>query len=457
MTNYENYFLVAKEKLKSVYLNDNRPWLIGFSGGKDSSLLLYLIFEMVSSLPKQERTKKIYAVTSDTMVENPVIKNYMHKCSELINKCSAAQKLNIESKLIYPEVENTFWSKIIGNGYPSPEPPGFRWCTDRLKIKPMNAFVTDVIAKNGEAIILLGVRKGESELRKRNISKREIEGKLLTPHTDIKHAFVFNPLSDIPNDIVWKYLLKKNKTPWGMDTKFLYSLYQGKELSEEQSALGEIDDSKMASTGNSRFGCWCCTIVKQDKSLNAFIQQGKRELIPLRDFREFLFSIRKDRKYRDNKRANGTFYVTSSGKEGLGPFTLEGRYKILENLLDLQNKTGFELITLEELKFIQGKWESEGDLSRRMLPDLYYKMTGKRLPWDKFKVPVFDDEVVNEIKTLCDKRDIPFELISKLVMEIEANKHLYKGDKLKKEFFRLLNQDWVHKEALTNGEKKNEN
>lgn len=455
MSNFEVFDGIIDE-MTMVYKHDNRPWLIGYSGGKDSSLLVSLVVETVLRLPESARTKQVFIVTSDTGVENPIVKNYMHFSSQRLNEFSQKLNANIHAQIIYPDISQSFWSLLIGLGYPTPEPPGFRWCTDRLKIMPMNAFVTDVIAKNGEAIILLGVRKGESELRKRNITKREIEGKLLTPHTDIKHAFVFNPLSDIPNDVVWKYLLKKNKTPWGMDTKFLYSLYHGKELTEEQSALGEIDDSKMASAGNSRFGCWCCTIVKQDKSLNAFIEQGKRELIPLKEFRDFLFAIRKDRKYRDNKRANGTFYTTSTGKEGLGPFTLEGRYKILEELLILQTRTNFELITIEELKYIQKKWELEGDLSRRLLPDLYYNVTGKRLPWDKFKIPVFDADVVSEIKDLCSKRDIPFELISKLIMGIEANKHLYKSDKLKKEFFKLLNQDWVHKNALTKGE-QNEN
>lgn len=452
MTDYNQYFEEVKDRIKQVYLHDNKPWLIGYSGGKDSTLLLYLVFEVVSELPENMRTKKIYAVTSDTMVENPIIKKYMHNSSELINKCSASKKLNIEGKIIYPDTDQTFWSRIIGNGYPTPEPPGFRWCTDRLKIKPMNRFVNEVIDNDGEVIILLGVRKGESELRKRNISKREIEGKLLIPHADIRHAYVFNPLTEIPNDIVWKFLLKNNgMTPWGIDTKFLFSLYQGEDFSEEQSFIAEVDETKVASTGNSRFGCWCCTIVKQDKSLNSFIEKGSKELIPLRKFRHFLFGIREDRKYRENKRANGTYYTTSTGEEGLGPFTLEGRYLILKNLLKLQKETGFPLITLEELKYIQERWELAGDLSRRMLPDLYYEITGSRLPWDKFKQPIFDESTINEIKELCKKENIPFELICKLIMSIEKNKHFYKGEKLKKEFFRLLSQDWVHKDAIEGG------
>ena len=177
----------------------------------------------------------------------------------------------------------------------------------------------------------------------------------------------------------------------------------------------------------------------------------KKELEPLRDFRHFLFKIRSDRNYRDNKRANGTYYTNSKGEEGLGPFTLEGRREILKQLLILQKKTGFELITLEELKYIQDKWEIDGDLTRRMLPDLYFEIMNQYLPWDQFKQPIFDDKTIAEIKLLCNRENIPFELICKLVMSIEKNKHYYKGEKLKKEFFKLLSQDWVHKNALEGG------
>lgn len=452
MSCYDEYFEIAKDRIKKVYLHDNRPRLIGYSGGKDSTLLLYLVFEVVSSLSEELRNKEIFVVTSDTMVENPIIKKYMHESIEKVNHSSNSKKLNIRGKLIYPDTSNTFWSRVIGNGYPTPEAPGFRWCTDRLKIKPMNRFVNEVIANNGEVIILLGVRKGESELRKRNITKREIEGKLLVPHTAIRHAYVFNPLTEIPNEVVWQYLLKNDgMTPWGINTKFLFSLYQGEDFDEEQSFIAELDEKKVSSTGNSRFGCWCCTIVRQDKSLNSFIEKGNVSLVPLRDFRHFLFEIRNDRKYRDNKRSNGTYYKTSTGEDGLGPFTLSGRRKILEKLLELENETGFDLITIEELKYIQECWESAGDLSRRMLCDTYFKIKNKRLPWDKFKTPIFDDETINEIKSICELQGFEYELISKLIMSIEKNKHFYKGEKLKKDFYKLLNQDWVHKNNIEGG------
>ena len=164
-----NVFENIIEEIIMVYKHDNRPWLIGYSGGKDSTLLVYLTFQAIARIPKNERTKKVYIITSDTMVENPIVKKYMHESSEKIMEASLEQKLNIESHIIYPEVHQTFWSRVIGLGYPTPEPPGFRWCTERLKINPMNKFVDDCIKTNGEIIILLGVRKAESNARYRII------------------------------------------------------------------------------------------------------------------------------------------------------------------------------------------------------------------------------------------------------------------------------------------------
>ena len=435
-----------------VYKHDNRPWLIGYSGGKDSTLLVSVVYEAVRRLKPKERTKKIYVVTSDTMVENPVVGRYMHKSSEEINKNSQSEQLNIQSCMIYPEIEKTFWSLVIGLGYPTPEPPGFRWCTERLKILPMNKFVLDKIKENGEVVILLGVRKDESLARNRSISSREIMGKLLVPHSDIENAYVYNPLTKVKNELVWEYLLKDDaKSPWGTDMKYLFQLYQGEDMGEEQSVIGEVDKEKIPITGNSRFGCWCCTIVKEDKSLQNFINKGSKELIPLRNFRNWLVSIRQNPEYRDNKRRNGSVYEKANGDLGFGPFKLSARRIILEKLLKLEEETGFNLITLDELKTIDKMWDYEGDLSKRMLVDTYYKVKGKRLPWDEYKTPLYDDKTIKQLKVAAENGNVPFEFISKLLLSIDKYKFYTRGKKLEKDFDKILNQGWLHAENIKEG------
>lgn len=443
-------FNEIKDEIAMVYMHDNRPWMIGFSGGKDSTLLCTLVIETILSLPVEKRCKQVFIVSSDTSVENPIVKNYMYKMSRMINEFGAG--INVHSDIVHPRIENTFWCKVIGLGYPTPEAPGFRWCTDRLKIKPMNEYTHNVIKEYGEVVLLLGVRKDESNLRARNIRAREIEGKLLIPHSDIEKAYIYNPLTEIKNELVWEYLLKNDgKSPWGSDNKYLFSLYQGENLSEEDSVVGKVDENKIKVTGNSRFGCWVCTLVKEDKSLKSFIDKGEKKLIPLRDFRNWLIEMRSEPSMRDTKRRNGAVYLKSDGELGLGPFTLEARKIILKKLLQLQKKTKFELITRDELKQIDLMWDQDGDLSRRSLVNIYYEVFNEKLPWDEYKTPIFSEDVIDEIKNNCDESEIEFELISKLIVDISMKKHYTHSTIITKSFDKILNQGWLHYDAIKKG------
>lgn len=453
--NTDNRFQVFEdiiEEMTYVYKHDERPWLIGYSGGKDSSMLVSLVVDMVMRLPENKRTKKIFIVTSDTGVENPIVKRYMHLSSAKINEFSSKYNANIKADIIYPDIAQSFWSLVIGLGYPTPEPPGFRWCTERLKILPMNRYTNRIIDQYGEVVLLLGVRKAESLTRKRSISAREIEGKLLVPHSDISKAYIYNPLTEIKNELVWEYLLKDDGiSSWGVDMKYLFSLYQGENLGEEQSVIGQVDKDKIPVTGNSRFGCWCCTIVKVDKSLQRFIDNGSKELVPLREFRDWLVSIRQNPEFRDNKRRNGKVYQKSNGEYGFGPFKLSARQEILRRLLILQRDTGFELITNDELKMIDTLWDLEGDLTRRSLVEIYYDVFNEKLSWDEYKEPLYDLDIIKEIKAAADESNIPFELITKLIVMINSNKYVAKSARLRKDFDKLLNQEWIHYESVKEG------
>lgn len=445
-------------EMKMVYLHDKRPWMIGFSGGKDSTMLVMLVFEMLTQLKPEQITKKVYITSSDTMVENPVVERYMLRMSKQIGEAGA--KYKVQTDIVRPEPSKTFWSYLIGLGYPTPEPPGFRWCTDRLKIKPINKFTLDTIKENGEVVMLLGVRKAESSYRARGITAREVEGKLLVRHTDIENAYVYNPLTEIPNQLVWEYLLKNDGiTPWGSDNKYLFSLYQGEDLGEEQSVLGEVDKDKIAVTGNSRFGCWICTMVKEDKSLLNFIDKGCDELIPYRDFRNWLVENRNNPELRDKKRRNGSVYEKADGEYGLGPFTMYGRKVILEKLLELENVTGQELITKEELKAIDAMWENEGDIYRRTLVETYERIKGQKLSWDEYRLPMFSNDAMDILKDTCEEFGIELEMMNKLIVAVENNKHYTKGNKVEKAFEKIINEGWLHHEniKMQKEEIKNEN
>lgn len=191
--------------------------------------------------------------------------------------------------------------------------------------------------------------------------------------------------------------------------------------------------------------------MREDKSLLNFIEKGATELIPLRDFRNWLISIRQDPKYRDTKRRDGTVYYKANGEAGFGPFTLKGRKRILKKLLELQRDTGMQLITVEELKTIDKMWDNEGDLTKRSLVNIYYSVFGERLPWDKYKDPLFDEEALATIKAVSKEYNLPEELITKIIVSVEKNKHITRNNRLQKEFDKLIHQDWIHMDAIKDG------
>ena len=154
---------------------------------------------------------------------------------------------------------------------------------------------------------------------------------------------------------------------------------------------------------------------------------------------------------REKKRRNGSMYRKADGTIGLGPFTMETRQEMLRRLLQLEVDSGLTLITQEELKYIDILWDQEGDLSRRCLVDIYFEGKGTRLPWDDYKIPVFSNEVIAQIQHLCDECDVEFELISKLIIEIEANKNYTRSTMVTKAFDRIMNQGWLHFNSIEKG------
>jgi DNA sulfur modification protein DndC len=192
-------------------------------------------------------------------------------------------------------------------------------------------------------------------------------------------------------------------------------------------------------------------MVKEDKSLKNFIDHGATELIPLRDFRNWLVELRSNPNARDYRRRNGSVYLMANGEYGRGPFTMETRKEILRRLLQLEVETGFELITMDELKMIDKMWEDEGDLSRRALVDIYAEVKGTQLPWDRYRQAKYDVETLTLLQNLCEKYDVPFELMSKLMISVDNSKFYTRSSVTAKHVERILNEGWLHFEAIREG------
>lgn len=454
----ENTFEELIEEIKYVYQSDDRPWVIGYSGGKDSTTVVELVYKMLLLLPINERFKNVYIVSSDTMIENPLIKIYLSKMNKMLGESAKRDNIPMISCMVQPNPNNTFWTNVIGKGFPTPRMNGtFRWCTDRLKIKPSADYIKSIIDKEQkEVVVLLGVRKAESVARKRRIEGREIINRLLNRHETIKDAFVYNPIVELTTDDVWDVLLSydNGKTPWGSDNSELLMLYSDADSGECPFA-GMGNSGQTQSCGQSRFGCWVCTVVKEDKSLNGFIRTGHRELIPLAEFRSWLMSIRDVSEYREKKKRNGAIYETKDGNLGFGPFNWKARKLILKRLLETQISMNYELITEQELKAIDEIWDNELDLSRRVLVDLYHEVTGKYLPWDTYKEPLFDNDTIQLLEELCQEDNVPFELIRNMVLSVNKNKNYSNQKILRTELDKLLNQQWLHYKVFKEFENAN--
>ncbi|HKK94878.1 MAG TPA: hypothetical protein VJ916_00940, partial [Anaerovoracaceae bacterium] len=225
----------------------------------------------------------------------------------------------------------------------------------------------------------------------------------------------------------------------------------GEDAKEVLSVVGEIDEKKIPITGKSRFGCWVCTLVKEDKSLKAFTENGATWLMPLREYRDWLMGLRLKPDTRQLHRRNGSVYFYKDGSLGKGSFTMNTRIEILKRLLELEVEMGIELITFDELKYIDELWDKEGDLYRRTLVELYYNIKNIALPWDSYKAPIYSEEIINTIKRHCKTNDMEFELISKLIIDIEENKHYSTKTRLNKAFNKTVSQGWLHYQNINKG------
>jgi DNA sulfur modification protein DndC len=344
------------QHVKDEYLStaQSYPWIVGFSGGKDSTVVAHAVFEALQAIPPSQRTRPVHIVSNDTMVESPLVMAHLDDVSRQIQAAVDSLSLPITVARTRPDPDKTFWVLLIGKGYPSPNQQ-MRWCTDRLKIQPTSTYIKDNVSKHGAAVVVLGVRRTESVRRMRTVDKYENDrGSNLNPHSSITGAYVFRPIVDLTTDDVWE-ILGSFPAPWGGTHTKLFQLYRDAEGGECPVVLSK-DEAPGCGTKNSRFGCWTCTVVEKDKSLQGFVDSGQHAYKPLIAFRDWLVSVRNDRTKRSAIRRNGRLTFDVSGKHIPGPFTIQARQEILNRLLAVQAEFGAQLITDDELDLIHKYW-----------------------------------------------------------------------------------------------------
>lgn len=375
-------------EIRDLYLADSIPWIVGYSGGKDSTASLQLLWTALTALQPEQRTKPVHVISTDTLVENPVIAAWVETSLLRIGISAKQQGLPITAHRLLPSMENRFWVNLIGKGYPAPRPK-FRWCTDRLKISASTKFIQELSENNGEAILVLGQRRGESQARDKVMDHyKDSTRARLSKNRDprLSRVWVYPPIESWSSDDVWEYLIT-NENPWGIDNQELFSIYRGATPDAE---CPIVVDTSTASCGDSRFGCYVCTMVSQDKSMQAMIQndEQKQWMQPILDFRNKHLAV-EDRAVRDFRRMNGRLTVFR-GELVHGPYNQAHRAQLLRELLNTQRvvsnadqKQGtqlIELISIDELDEIRRIWVEEKGEIEDQVPRIYTEVFGIPYP-----------------------------------------------------------------------------
>lgn len=335
------------------------PWLLAYSGGKDSTLLLQFTWEAIQESPPALRSRKVYVVGNDTLVESPLVIDHLRSSLENIKRAADRYNLPIEIRITKPNIDQTFWVNVIGRGY-IPPTRNFRWCTDRMKIMPTNTLINSIMRRYRRTVLLVGSRKSESTARRRTIEKYQEQDTRMNPHSTIAGCDMFAPLADLEDNDVWLLLMQRDP-PWGGTHDHLITLYRNAGGGECPLILSK-HDAPSCGTTSPRFGCWTCTVVNKDRSLQGLINSGHQRadyFEKLFDFREWLVDLRENESNRLRVRRNGVVKLREDGSRVLGPFKLDVRREILDRLRALQNELGEHLISRSEIRIIEDIWRRD--------------------------------------------------------------------------------------------------
>lgn len=433
-------------EIREVYLSDERPWVIGYSGGKDSTTALQLVWNAVKGIPRESLVKPIYVISSDTLVETPMISGFVDRTLAQINESAIAQGLPITAHKVMPTTNDSFWVNLLGRGYPVPSNQ-FRWCTERLKITPANGFILDKVAEFGEVVVVLGVRSSESATRAQVMSLHKIQGSHLSRHSTLPKAFVYTPIEPFTVDDVWTYLLQV-PSPWGANNRDLVTLYRNAQAGE----CPLVVDTTTPSCGNSRFGCWVCTVVNRDASMEAMVENGEEWLEPLLDFRNRLASLQDSalwtsiRKY---KRRDGRVKVKDGAPQPWGPYTLQTRKDLLRDLLSVQQRAASfpehedaTLITKDELEAIRVLWrQEEGDWADSV-PQIYREVLRSDLAWTRYETPGFKSQEKDVLRQICARRGVSEDMVAKLIEVERSLQGMSRRSSIQKRLTSVFEEDW---------------
>lgn len=313
------------------------PITIGFSGGKDSSAVLKILWACAVNLKTE--CPALSVIYCDTEVENPVIDAHVKNTLSKIQNEAKHAGIALSCSVIRPAVHQSFFVRIIGRGYPTPT-NSFRWCTKDIRIRPFQAYLAK---SSSPPLVAIGTRYGESAQRDRSLRKhagQQAASEFIQKQREgSKETRLLTPIIDYDTADVWDLLCELGG-PKSIDISILSRLYR--DGSGECPVIRDFSDKPCS---RARFGCWTCTVVRRDRSAKSMIDSGYDELLPYYEFRNWLSDFRDNPQNRCSQRRNG--------QQAPGPFTIAARHKILDHLFDLEKAAGKQIISDAQLREIQ--------------------------------------------------------------------------------------------------------
>ena len=331
---------ITLARIIGAYKSDREPWIVGYSGGKDSTALVKLLFQ--SLLRVRGLRKPVTVIYCDTGVEIPLASSLARKALSGLEREARRFDLPIRTRILSPSMNERFFVKVIGRGYPPPTDK-FRWCTDRLRIDPVSRFIESEQLES--ATVILGVRESESATRQLTLIENRTDHRFWKTQRGTTNRRLFMPILDYSIQDVWKVNLLIDR-PRSLMAKEVASLYA--DASAECPTVREV---KGAPCGKARFGCWTCTVAKHGVTMRNLISHGEHRLEPLLRYRLWLEKGRND--------PNNRWPTRRNGQPGFGPMTLQWRRSALRKLLKAQEQSGMSLIDSQEIAEIHNEWAAD--------------------------------------------------------------------------------------------------
>lgn len=341
-------------------LERGHPLVVLFSAGKDSSVLANLAATAAARVVATGRRALVVLAHADVLVENPEIARLARYEIEKYRRFCEARGVDVAVRVARPAFWDSFAVRVLGGRALPTFPDTRRDCTTDWKrlanTRELAALWRELARQDWrEPVLMTGVRRDESVARALSIASRA-EQSLIT-WTDADGRLRLSPLLDWTADDVWTYL--------GLCNAGVVDAYSDFEETMQvyQAAGGsgcvvvaDAELEKHSKPCSSRFGCWVCTAVREDKSLHQMIDSDPARygyMRPLAALRDFIANTQYDwsrRQYVGRTIENGHIAIAA---DTYSPHMLA---ELLRYALSVQRETGVEVVNPAQLLAIDARW-----------------------------------------------------------------------------------------------------